>query len=579
MTPEQRIASLGGRISKIYKQANEELTEKVDSFFANFEKLDKKQKALVDAGKLSEEDYKKWRKNKLLMGEKYKQLRDNVGQTMLEANKTAAAYINREIIPSYATGYNFEGKSAEDKLNGYSFDLINENAVKRLTTSNKTILPYKVVDGRRDVRWNTKKVNSAVLQGIIQGESSKKIAKRLMNITEMNKDSAIRNARTALTGAHNSGRQDAMHKLSEDGVIVQKEWFATAGDSRTRDAHLELHHVVVDEDKPFVNSIGRIMFPGDPNAHPANVYNCRCSIATVIKGFRKGMEPEPEDSHVIAEGQDISETWERRSDEFDFEIEDIMNAQGFDGLPRVVSKEEFDKAVEESNFIAQRTYTAPDKETLDAYRDQLYHGDWYVDCSTGGAQYGQGMYCAADYNGKLTDGIKAEMAHYQKLGTERYAEQLIPKSEEEAISYIKDFYKMDDTALKMARKTAYDDEFMEWMNKQSVETKRGFGAFKAEVEKVDLGRLDIVKVEAPQYTETLTLAKNAKVVTYDEIMGKYKDEYLPKHSYELQKNKIYDVGSYAASLGYDAINAEGHGESGSYTVILNRTKCIFLGGD
>lgn len=30
--------------------------------------------------------------------------------------------------------------------------------------------------------------------------------------------------------------------------------------------------------------------------------------------------------------------------------------------------------------------------------------------------------------------------------------------------------------------------------------------------------------------------------------------------------------------GYDAINAEGHGESGSYTVILNRTKTVILDG-
>ena len=34
-------------------------------------------------------------------------------------------------------------------------------------------------------------------------------------------------------------------------------------------------------------------------------------------------------------------------------------------------------------------------------------------------------------------------------------------------------------------------------------------------------------------------------------------------------------GELAALLGYDAINAEGHGQSGSYTVILNRTKTIF----
>ena len=38
-----------------------------------------------------------------------------------------------------------------------------------------------------------------------------------------------------------------------------------------------------------------------------------------------------------------------------------------------------------------------------------------------------------------------------------------------------------------------------------------------------------------------------------------------------------DLGSYAALRGYDAINAQGHGESGSYTVILNRTAVIFRG--
>jgi hypothetical protein len=43
---------------------------------------------------------------------------------------------------------------------------------------------------------------------------------------------------------------------------------------------------------------------------------------------------------------------------------------------------------------------------------------------------------------------------------------------------------------------------------------------------------------------------------------------------EEQKVKNMDIGSLMALLGYDAINAENHGESGSYTVILNRTKLI-----
>lgn len=283
--------SLESRIRKIYKQASEELTKKVDSFFADFERLDKKKQAELKAGKITEKEYKTWRKNKLLRGKDYIALRDNIADRMLDANKIAASYINGEMVPAYTKGFNRVGDDAEDAINGYSFTMINEEAVKRLVTNGDTILPYKHVDGKKDTRWNTKKVNSAILQGIIQGESSKQMAKRLSkSIPEMNKASAIRNARTAFTSAVNHGRLDGMKQLQDDGVIVEKEWFASIGDGRTRDAHIELHHATAPIDEPFVNSIGEIMFPGDPNADPANVYNCRCSIATKILGFVKRKE-------------------------------------------------------------------------------------------------------------------------------------------------------------------------------------------------------------------------------------------------------------------------------------------------
>lgn len=291
-----RMKKLSRRISSVYREAQKELTEKVNSFFANFEKLDEQKKALVDAKKLSEKEYKTWRKNKLLMGEKYMDLRDTMADRMLHANEIAASYMNGELPAVYTHNFNQIGKDVQRQVRGFSFDLVNENTVRNLATKNKTLLPYKIVDGRRDIRWNTRRVNSALLQGILQGEGSKKIAQRLMNVTEMNKESAIRNARTALTGAQNKGRNDAMEDLAEKGFELRKEWVATTGDGRTREAHLELHGVQEKVDEPFENSIGRIMYPGDPNADPANVYNCRCSIRSIvvgitkpIKGVREGM--------------------------------------------------------------------------------------------------------------------------------------------------------------------------------------------------------------------------------------------------------------------------------------------------
>ena len=59
------------------------------------------------------------------------------------------------------------------------------------------------------------------------------------------------------------------------------------------------------------------------------------------------------------------------------------------------------------------------------------------------------------------------------------------------------------------------------------------------------------------------------------------DDEVEKLKKQNEKSKKYseyvknmDTGSYAALKGYDAIKAEGQGESGSYTVILNRTKVI-----
>ena len=44
---------------------------------------------------------------------------------------------------------------------------------------------------------------------------------------------------------------------------------------------------LADVDKPFHSELGDIMYPGDPEADPANVYNCRCTLAAKVLGFRK----------------------------------------------------------------------------------------------------------------------------------------------------------------------------------------------------------------------------------------------------------------------------------------------------
>lgn len=278
---DQKLADMEAHLSAVYAQAEKEIEEKAAEYFAQFEKLDAQKRKLVEDGKLTEEAYKEWRRRKIMYGKHWTNLKAQIAEEYANVNRTALAYINGKLPEVYALNYNDIGAELDDKVKGYSFELVDAHTVKNLSTSDQTLLPYKYLNGVKDVRWNTQKVNSAVLQGILQGESIPNLAKRLRSVTDMNKASSIRNARTAVTGAECKGRQDSYEKATQDGIELKREWIS-AIDYRTRHAHRLLDGQLADVDKPFKSELGPIMFPGDPSADPANVYNCRCTIAAKV---------------------------------------------------------------------------------------------------------------------------------------------------------------------------------------------------------------------------------------------------------------------------------------------------------
>ncbi len=99
----------------------------------------------------------------------------------------------------------------------------------------------------------------------------------------MERVSAIRTARTAVTGAENAGRLDGLLKARDRGIDVQKEWVATM-DGRTRHSHRTVDGEIVDQDKKFSNGL---RYPGDPAGPGREVYNCRCTMIGALKGVRE----------------------------------------------------------------------------------------------------------------------------------------------------------------------------------------------------------------------------------------------------------------------------------------------------
>ena len=282
---DKKLAVMEKRLSAIYSEAEKDLQKKADEFFDKFKKADEINRKKVKNGEMTEDEYKEWRKKKVMRGRQYTDMKRQVSENLLHTNEIAIAYINGEIPEVYSLGYNALAPTV-DGVGGYSFSLVDPDTVRNLATTDKSLLPYKKLNPTKDVAWNMQKVNSQVLQGVIQGESIPKIAKRIKNVQEMNRASAIRTARTIVTGAENKGRMDSYQRAQDDGIILEKEWLA-AIDKRTRDWHVELDGQTRPIDKPFENAIGKIMYPGDPSADGANVYNCRCSLISKVKGFKK----------------------------------------------------------------------------------------------------------------------------------------------------------------------------------------------------------------------------------------------------------------------------------------------------
>ena len=119
----------------------------------------------------------------------------------------------------------------------------------------------------------------------MQGSSIPGIANaRMTAIPGMELTSAVRAARTAMTGAQNAGRMDSYAAAQRMGIKLQKRWLATL-DNRTRHEHRKLDGQVRDNEKPFEVDGEEIRFPGDPEAAGYLVYNCRCTLIAVVDGI------------------------------------------------------------------------------------------------------------------------------------------------------------------------------------------------------------------------------------------------------------------------------------------------------
>lgn len=317
---ERMLREMEQKVAKEYAQAEKDMQKKLDKYFERFSVKDARKKAAVDAGTLSEEKYLEWRKNQLLIGDRWEEMRSNLALDLHNSNRIARSIVNSYMPDAYAANFNY-GVFQVEKLAyaNTAFTLYNREAVERILKDNPQILPPpgqqmkntfgefdaykkakeegrdikidpkkqkafdKYIKNNRDIRWQEGQLQSVVTQAVLQGESIPNMARRIANtMGEMNRKATTRYARTAMTEAQSAGRVNAYKRCKDMGIDVSQQWMATH-DAFTRDSHVMLDGEIREIGKPFSNGCE---YPGDPNGRPAEIWNCRCTLVPVLNKYK-----------------------------------------------------------------------------------------------------------------------------------------------------------------------------------------------------------------------------------------------------------------------------------------------------
>ena len=302
---DRAVKRVERRLSSVYREAQRDIDDKLKDWQERHKKRDARYRQMVAAGKMSKEDYRAWVRGQVFQEKQWQARRDEIDNILLNADRAAQNIVNEGKLGVFAANANYMGYALERDSNiDTGFVLYSEGTVARLIEDDPQILPKPAPGVQKDLAfpYYNKLMSSAITQGIVQGETISEIAGRVARTTgESSYKSAMRNARTAYTGAQNAGRIEGLHQAQRLGIKVKKKWLAIL-DSRTRDAHANLDGQIQEVDDPFKSDLGEIMFPGDPTAKPGNVYNCRCTLTYEYPDYPSTMpRRDAENGQIVAD--------------------------------------------------------------------------------------------------------------------------------------------------------------------------------------------------------------------------------------------------------------------------------------
>lgn len=303
---DSELEALERRMTREYQQAAREMRGKQAEWLKKFDREREQREKALDSTKEAMEAHKMWLQSQAARGDWLDGMATQLAESAHQANVRATDMVNGHIPHVFSENANRAAFGVDKAIRADTgFTLVNEEAVRHVMEAGvfdaqliREVVPdapelgpaaiqslrRREVDYPKDMRWNRQKFTSAITQGILQGESIPNIVKRTDSIYGQNRNAAVRAARTATTNAENAGRMSSFERAQRLGIDMEIEWEATL-DERTRSAHRELDGQRVQLGESFESEFGPIRWPGDPQADPANVWNCRCRADGRVVGF------------------------------------------------------------------------------------------------------------------------------------------------------------------------------------------------------------------------------------------------------------------------------------------------------
>lgn len=295
---DEILNKLENRIAEEYAVATRDMQRKLREYMEKFNEEDEKQKALLKAGKITKKEYKDWRYRHMMVGKRWEAMKDVLAQDLEHASDIALKIAGEKMADVYALNANFATYQIEhDAKIDTGFTLYNHDTAEYLLSDERQLMPgpsdkkAREIAANKAMQWDKQKIQSAVLQGVLQGEGPYKVAERLRQVGQMGYNASVRYARTMTTSAQNAGRYNSFRRARDLGIDLTIEWMATL-DGRTRHAHRMMHGRRTTVDEPFYTPDGyTIYYPADcsgmSDAPQQEIWNCRCTLRAMVKGYER----------------------------------------------------------------------------------------------------------------------------------------------------------------------------------------------------------------------------------------------------------------------------------------------------